>query len=229
MDKKNTMLLTVIAIATLLVAVIGATFAYFGVTGSNTASTAALTTTTDQVGTVALAGDVTAIHINTIAGDFAQTAAPKTMWAKAGNSASTLPASDYENSEVDHVIYTLTSSNGSNSAIYKCTVKVDVDTTIPQGKSFVEGEYVIYVKAGTAVATIDLSGTGNDDVTKTFVVYLTGNTTSNITASAKLVNTTSEQQSRISNASFATTFAINSTNGFTCETASSASAGNSVS
>ena len=29
MDKKNTMLLTVIAVATLLVAVVGATFAYF--------------------------------------------------------------------------------------------------------------------------------------------------------------------------------------------------------
>ena len=29
MDKKNTVLLTVIAVATLLVAVVGATFAYF--------------------------------------------------------------------------------------------------------------------------------------------------------------------------------------------------------
>ena len=33
MDKKNTMLLTVIAVATLLVAVVGATFAFFSVTG----------------------------------------------------------------------------------------------------------------------------------------------------------------------------------------------------
>ena len=30
MEKKNTLLLTVIAVATLLVAVVGATFAYFG-------------------------------------------------------------------------------------------------------------------------------------------------------------------------------------------------------
>ena len=38
MEKKNTVLLTVIAIATLLVAVVGATFAYFGASTTNTAS-----------------------------------------------------------------------------------------------------------------------------------------------------------------------------------------------
>jgi hypothetical protein len=44
MDKKNTMLLTVIAVATLLVAVVGATFAYFSVaaTGQNTATNVAV-------------------------------------------------------------------------------------------------------------------------------------------------------------------------------------------
>ncbi len=39
MDKKNTMLLTVIAVATLLVAVVGATFAYFSVAGTQNATT----------------------------------------------------------------------------------------------------------------------------------------------------------------------------------------------
>ena len=34
MEKKNTILLTVIAVATLLVAVVGATFAYFTATNS---------------------------------------------------------------------------------------------------------------------------------------------------------------------------------------------------
>lgn len=35
MEKKNTILLTVIAVATLLVAVVGATFAYFTATATN--------------------------------------------------------------------------------------------------------------------------------------------------------------------------------------------------
>ena len=57
MDKKNTMLLTVIAVATLLVAVVGATFAYFTVAQS----TAGATTVTgnvggDHIGTITLAG-----------------------------------------------------------------------------------------------------------------------------------------------------------------------------
>ena len=47
MEKKNTVLLTVIAVATLLVAVIGATFAYFTATGSiNAQSKVDVTTST---------------------------------------------------------------------------------------------------------------------------------------------------------------------------------------
>lgn len=51
MDKKNTLLLTVIAIATLLVAVVGATFAFFSAqTGSGVSSQVQVTThTTDSL------------------------------------------------------------------------------------------------------------------------------------------------------------------------------------
>lgn len=45
MDKKNTLLLTVIAVATLLVAVVGATFAYFTAQGGAAADTAVNVTT----------------------------------------------------------------------------------------------------------------------------------------------------------------------------------------
>ena len=40
MEKKNTVLLTVIAVATLLVAVVGATFAYFTASNSSTGNAA---------------------------------------------------------------------------------------------------------------------------------------------------------------------------------------------
>ena len=47
-DKKNTMILTIVAVATLLVAVVGATFAYFstGISGGATTTTATVTTAT---------------------------------------------------------------------------------------------------------------------------------------------------------------------------------------
>ncbi len=51
MERKNTLLLTVIAVATLLVAVVGATFAYFTATGADNAESA-ITTKTTSIDTV---------------------------------------------------------------------------------------------------------------------------------------------------------------------------------
>ena len=55
MEKKNTILLTVIAVATLLVAVVGATFAYFTATNTNTGAGQSAEVTTTTVGSVGLA------------------------------------------------------------------------------------------------------------------------------------------------------------------------------
>ena len=61
MDKKNTMLLTVIAVATLLVAVVGATFAYFAISTGDSTNTSKTTVTGStegtNVGSVALQGN----------------------------------------------------------------------------------------------------------------------------------------------------------------------------
>ena len=54
MEKKNTMLLTVIAVATLLVAVVGATFAYFSLTVEGGTSTTAATMQTQQLPTITM-------------------------------------------------------------------------------------------------------------------------------------------------------------------------------
>jgi len=59
MEKKNTILLTVIAIATLLVAVVGATFAYFSATGTtdNTENNTTTVTTNALASAVMNMGD----------------------------------------------------------------------------------------------------------------------------------------------------------------------------
>lgn len=54
MEKKNTVLLTVIAVATLLVAVVGATFAYFTATTTPTGNTGTVDTSTTTVSGVNL-------------------------------------------------------------------------------------------------------------------------------------------------------------------------------
>ena len=58
MEKKNTVLLTVIAIATLLVAVVGATFAYFASNSSNDASATITTTTAKAMDLFKATGEV---------------------------------------------------------------------------------------------------------------------------------------------------------------------------
>ena len=49
MEKKNMILLTVIAVSTLLVAVVGATFAYFTATSTSTGNTNKTTVTTAEI------------------------------------------------------------------------------------------------------------------------------------------------------------------------------------
>ena len=72
MEKKNTILLTVIAVATLLVAVVGATFAYFtataGSTGDEQATGTATAATVAEVGltTTALTGSNNTIYPGTM-------------------------------------------------------------------------------------------------------------------------------------------------------------------
>lgn len=61
MEKKNTILLTVIAVATLLVAVVGATFAYFTATNTNTGAGQSAEVTTNTVGSVDLTTSPTTV------------------------------------------------------------------------------------------------------------------------------------------------------------------------
>ncbi len=63
MERKNTLLLTVIAVATLLVAVVGATFAYFTAT-SNEGGRSRLTVNTNSVDQTTATGTDVALTIN---------------------------------------------------------------------------------------------------------------------------------------------------------------------
>jgi predicted ribosomally synthesized peptide with SipW-like signal peptide len=63
MERKNTVLLTVIAVATLLVAVVGATFAYFTATSSGP-NTSNLTVTTKSVDTISSSATDLTLDVN---------------------------------------------------------------------------------------------------------------------------------------------------------------------
>lgn len=96
-SKKNTVLLTVIAVATLLVAVIGATFAYFTASGG-TGTTASVTVSTGTAGSSTFS-TFTNINIYADATTFASGAGDKSgsstgtvSWTAPGATANSTPA-----------------------------------------------------------------------------------------------------------------------------------------
>ncbi len=72
MDKKNTILLTVIAVATLLVAVVGATFAYFSVTVTGSGSSTTIKASTGEIGTVTVTNNSNELNLLLTAADMAK-------------------------------------------------------------------------------------------------------------------------------------------------------------
>ena len=182
MEKKNTMLLTVIAVATLLVAVVGATFAYFSLTATNESSTTG-TISTPKIGTATISSVNSSLTL-------------------------TLTPEDMSKENINHIYYASTNGEGkdSSSAItiakadlkdaqdgstYKCEANVEVTATggmldalqsgwaklsltgtgvdgsvseagdidIATLKNGQKGSYT-----GTATLTADTSGTGTSDI-----------------------------------------------------------------
>ena len=127
MDKKNTMLLTVIAVATLLVAVVGATFAYFTVSQSEAQQTVVTGNVGgDKIGTITLTGGQP-LKLGVSAAEMAITAK--------GTSYYTVEAdSDSENtSKLANVVkstYTATLVDAEDATgSYTCTWKFNVTAT----------------------------------------------------------------------------------------------------
>ena len=119
MDKKNTMLLTVIAVATLLVAVVGATFAYF--TASNTASgSTTATVKTEAVGAVTVANAESALYLNLVASQMAQNTAGTSYWA------TTVEADKFSATQVDAVIARMEANGGVGTTVYDCGFDLNV-------------------------------------------------------------------------------------------------------
>lgn len=143
MDKKNTMLLTVIAVATLLVAVVGATFAYF--TASNTAAgTTSATVKTEAVGTVSVTGGGSLL-LNLNENHMTQATAGvngKTYWATTTGT----PADVKE----DVVASKLTITKGEEETVYTCTLTMSVTKTGDYA-SLAEGDASLVLTAGDGV------------------------------------------------------------------------------
>lgn len=118
MDKKNTMLLTVIAVATLLVAVVGATFAYFTASNSATGSTN-VETTTETVGAVTVTNPTAGLHLNLTADQMAEQSKNTSYYA-------TVNADNkFSATKEDAVISRLAISGGEDTTKYEMSFTVN--------------------------------------------------------------------------------------------------------
>ena len=207
MEKKNTMLLTVIAVATLLVAVVGATFAYFSLSVGGNATTTA-TVTTGKVGTVTITGGTTDLKLKVNATDMTQAIAQGAQHDYYAITDTEWPTNEgaatggiYSKSEQKFEIGKATLAEGDENATYTCGYKV----TVTKAKGSSEGDMSTALQAGDVFFTItgDESSTiesasnvdlfsAKEEYKGTFTLK-GGSATSTVKASLKLVNQNKEQ------------------------------------
>ena len=166
MDKKNTMLLTVIAIATLLVAVVGATFAYFSIsadaTGVKTTNVNGQATST---GAITMVTNTENLYLKLSAAEMSQTAAGESGKIYYATTTATTEQmthnylEDQAAATFDLATFSLASGETKYDCTYKYTVKI---TTSGVNTSQITGNLADDIK-------IVFAGTGIQD-TKTMTI-----------------------------------------------------------
>ena len=216
MDKKNTMLLTVIAVATLLVAVVGATFAFFSVTGSsNTTNTGAQVTVT-KFSQVSLGGGTAGLVLNLDASHMAESADAQ------GRDYAVKSGAPVKGTVQNHNVATATLGleEGDNNTYY-CAWTVTVSATDNGLVSALAAETTNVTDAAVVISGAGLNETINLkelSAAKTYTAEVTLNsakTTDSITADVYVEN---ENFSQGSLAGTGVTVSVANT-GFVCDTA----------
>ena len=130
MEKKNTMLLTVIAVATLLVAVVGATFAYFSLTVGGSYEKTTATVTTEKVALISLTNPSKVLTLKVTADDMLKEQ-HGTYYALAGNdlNGKDTATSVWSNEEKTYDIATIKREGGETGATYTCAYKLKINPT----------------------------------------------------------------------------------------------------
>ncbi len=215
MDKKNTMLLTVIAVATLLVAVVGATFAYFAVsvTGDGSTSTNVTGSTSEAPGTVTFATTASDLYLKLSAADMSKTAA-----GSLGKKYYAVTDQDSRGeTETPVGIFTATVDGGPKTQKYSCTgdVKVTLSGTMDSAALTAANATLTFAGLQHADATKSL-GTVETEYTLTGAKFeVTEGTPLSVTALLMLENTASDQTTALAGKQLSATISLEK--GVTCE------------
>ena len=212
---KNTMLLTVIAVATLLVAVVGATFAYFSLSTSVDSGTSSAQVETGNPGTVTVKGNGKKLYLKVNAADMSETNKTKTYYAISENESSPsyedLESTDSikADTEKKYEIANITLAGAAENTKYTCEYKITVSAE-EDLKGLTANDLVLKIYSGdtaeeasTLVKSVDLNTiTGENpyktEVTGTFDLTSTS-TTKYLVASLSLLNSGINQADTLAN------------------------------
>ena len=184
MERRNTVLLTVIAVATLLVAVVGATFAYFTATQS-AIDPSEMTVTTADVDTVT--GDATNCSL-TVTGEDMAYAAGTSAGTAITDEECTLTVHVAKSSDATEVCtYIITyepnttspsqlfthstgyTTDGTKTKELTLSGSVSADTGITDSTTYSETDLSTYTQKTTIVSSGSFTATATGDVVWTFV------------------------------------------------------------
>lgn len=210
MDKKSAVVLTVIAVATLLVAMVGATFAYFSASGTGSATTPITVTT--RTNTSSLVGSFDPIMINATPENFGKDDGDLTE-----STSGVVSVTVGEGEGTSEICYTASLEVKSNDMQYTDTVNRTPELIFTASKGASETSLTELVKD----EDITMLGTlGNTNTTlriptamgSTNYVHKLSTTTGTATdywaASVTLVNLAEKQDETIGNKMFIGTFKI---------------------
>ncbi len=210
MEKKNTILLTVIAVATLLVAVVGATFAYYSLNVEHATGTVNVGAQTDELGQIALTSKTGSLSMTVFPADMANFGEVRDYYATSDGQLS----QTQQKNEIASVSFT---KAGAKDTKYLCTSKVKVTLEKNEGSmgsalrlgdaAFVltsDSDNVSIVdetEGGTKQVSLDLSTLngeeGNtEEYTVTYILESDGTTTNKeekLLADLKITNKEEDQ------------------------------------
>ena len=158
------MLLTVIAVATLLVAVVGATFAYFSLSVSGNATTTA-TVNAAKMPIISIETTESSFGVSVTAADMAKPENnDKSMWGIVNHSGEENKSSDntvgwWTDSAQNISIIKMTSSNGSEDETYECpiTITATLDGTMKESLTAGDAKLHLYGPDESSVKITDIS------------------------------------------------------------------------
>jgi len=190
MKDRKTMVLTVIAIVTLSLLVIAATFAYFQAMNSASGSTT-VTTQNETIGSVIVTNPTESLYLKLSAYDMQENKKNTSYYA---TPLKNTEGSTYSTGKVNNVISNYEISGGADDTVYSCSYKLSVvaPSNIQKGDMTLELTGIGSKIEGLSTLSIDLAETKNK-YTVTFSRI--GNGSGNLLAGDIIFNNTNKDQS----------------------------------